>query len=243
MSGHLSCLAFVPSKARSRRLPCKNMIPLCGKPMLGHTLDSLRVSGVITDIVVSTEDSRTAEFALSHPNVSVDDRPMPLTEDHVTVWQVLKDYLLRIQKQNKTYDLIGIFLATCPLRSAEDIRQSVQRLNETVDAVVSITSYAFPPQLALKQDSHGLLQSADPSSPYQKGKTTSQLYEKLWRPNGAIYLTRWNHFLKHGNFFTGKVRAYEMPRERSIDVDEAFDLKYAESYLLTHPEQEAVARS
>ncbi|MCA9429535.1 MAG: hypothetical protein KC940_03400, partial [Candidatus Omnitrophica bacterium] len=49
--------------------------------------------------------------------------------------------------------------------------------------------------------------------------------------NGAIYISRADLYRKRGNRLGGKIALYEMPLERSIDVDEPFDLWLVESTL------------
>ena len=46
--------------------------------------------------------------------------------------------------------------------------------------------------------------------------------------NGAIYLTRRETLLQERNFYGQRPRAYVMPRERSLDIDDEFDFVLAE---------------
>ena len=51
---------------------------------------------------------------------------------------------------------------------------------------------------------------------------------KYYRLNGAIYLSEIDNFISNGTIYSGKVIGYIMPKERSIDIDEAIDFKIAE---------------
>ena len=59
-------------------------------------------------------------------------------------------------------------------------------------------------------------------------KMRRQDLPKYYRINGAIYLSNVDFFLNNGSIYEGKVIGYEMPQERSVDIDTAFDFKIAE---------------
>jgi CMP-N-acetylneuraminic acid synthetase len=52
-----------------------------------------------------------------------------------------------------------------------------------------------------------------------------------YEPNGAIYIAEINWLLRESSLITSETLGYEMPRERSIDIDNLEDFKLAESYL------------
>jgi N-acylneuraminate cytidylyltransferase len=49
--------------------------------------------------------------------------------------------------------------------------------------------------------------------------------------NGAVYVADVAHLRRHGTFLTRNSLAYEMPRDRSIDIDDEIDLRIAEALL------------
>jgi len=91
--------------------------------------------------------------------------------------------------------------------------------------------YDFPPQLALVHDANNLLRSNDPSDPFGNNKTRSQDYEKIYRPNGAIYISWWKSFLVNHNYFKGRVASYFMPKQLSVDIDTELDMIIGESVM------------
>ena len=56
MTGPEDLLAIVPARGGSKGIRGKNLIRIGDRPLLGHTLDALRASGVATRIVVSSDD-------------------------------------------------------------------------------------------------------------------------------------------------------------------------------------------
>jgi CMP-N-acetylneuraminic acid synthetase len=53
----------------------------------------------------------------------------------------------------------------------------------------------------------------------------------VYEPNGAIYIAEINNLLDEGSLITTDTVGYEMPRDRSIDIDNLDDFNAAEIYL------------
>lgn len=62
----LSCVALIPARAGSQRIPGKNIKLLAGYPLLAYTIAAAKESGIFTDILVSTEDEETGRLAVRH---------------------------------------------------------------------------------------------------------------------------------------------------------------------------------
>ena len=52
--------------------------------------------------------------------------------------------------------------------------------------------------------------------------------------NGAVYVAKCDWLLINKKFLTSETIAYEMPKERSIDIDTEFDFRVAETILNFH---------
>jgi N-acylneuraminate cytidylyltransferase/CMP-N,N'-diacetyllegionaminic acid synthase len=53
----------------------------------------------------------------------------------------------------------------------------------------------------------------------------------VYEPNGAIYIAEINNLLDEGSLITTDTVGYEMPRDRSLDIDTLDDFNAAEIYL------------
>ena len=54
-----TCVALVPARAGSQRVPGKNLLSLDGHPLIAYSIASARASGVFTDVVVSTDSAES----------------------------------------------------------------------------------------------------------------------------------------------------------------------------------------
>ena len=57
-------IAIIPARGGSKRLPGKNLLPLGGIPLLGHSILYAQKQDCIGDVYVSTDDDAIAAAAL-----------------------------------------------------------------------------------------------------------------------------------------------------------------------------------
>lgn len=228
-------LCIVPARGGSKRFPGKNMALLNGKPLIFHTLDTLIEAGNFEKILFSTDDIEMVDKVENHFNEKVECnlRPKELATDTAKALEVV-EYYYDSYNGLKDYDEIWLALPTCPLKTVDDVRKCVGNLTwsheASVEGVISVTDCEFPPTLSLKVGSNGHIEDW-PIPHFSIGNSRSQDHTKLYRPNGALYGMRWNKFGENRNFYKGKIIAFHMPRERSVDIDNKLDLKIAEILL------------
>lgn len=226
----ISALAVVPARGGSSRLSKKNLRKLAGQPLVTHTLRAAVDSGSFETVILSSDDPEILEVGISHDGVTADRRPPKLATDDSKAREVVWELLDRPKHQGK-FNAVALLLPTCPFRSAEDIRRGFELLDTGIDSVVSVTTYEFPPQLGLASKEGQQLEPLWDPSPLVTGDTRSQNQSPIYRPNGGFYIAWWDFFDEARNFFKGRTRGYRMSRERSVDIDEAIDLEYAQFLL------------
>lgn len=221
------CLAIVPARGGSKRLPRKNVLDLVGKPLIAHTIEAAMMAKCFGRVLVTTDDPEIAAIATKYEGVAVDDRAPALAGDKVKVVAVVEEICLRPEIQSQ-FDAVCVMLPTAPFRRVKDIRQGFDSLERGVDAVVSFAPYEFPPNMAvtLEGEEKAMKPMFDPS-PLITGNTRSQDQVPAFRPNGSFYFTWIDSFIRLKSFYTGKVRGVVMTRLGSSDIDEKEDLDLA----------------
>jgi len=221
----MNSICIIPARGGSKRIPRKNITPLNGIPLLAYTVRAAVKARVFDTIVVSSEDEEIQSIAYTE-GVDVDKRPQSLAGDNVTKVEVIKKYLERTNAA-EYFDTVAALLPTCPFRKVEDIKNPVEIfLGQTEqDFLLSVVEYDFPIQLALEPSIEQTMTMVDKEG-YQT--TRSQNIKKHYHPNGAIYLARIGAFLKKGTFFNNEMMTYEMPAERSWDIDYPWQWEVAE---------------
>lgn len=225
-------LGFIPVRGGSKRLPRKNLMELGGKSITHRAIDTALESGMFTDILLSTDDDEIIEHCKKYEDkIIIEKRDSSLAQDTSTVLQVVVELMNRLTKEGKVYDTFSIMLATCPFKLSEHIQEGFELFNDGVDSVVSVTEYDFPWEMALLLDNNNKMTTAVEPSALVTGKTRSQDRKKVFHPNGAFYIGRWDTILKDKNFFRGNMRGYVMDEKYAQDIDTRKDMEIARFIL------------
>lgn len=223
-------LAVVPARGGSRGVPRKNIRTLGEHPLLAYTIAAGRASARLTDLVVSTEDEEIAEVARSY-GAQVVDRPRPLATDEAPTAPVIQHALAEAEaRTGRTYGYILTLQPTTPFRRGADIDAAVALLDAADDPDASITSVArvydaHPERMKRVVDDRLL--------PYIAGNdlpTRRQDLPPAYLRNGAIYLAH-RHTVLAGSVWGRREMPFEMPPERSVNIDEPLDFLLAEAVL------------
>lgn len=220
-------LAIIPARGGSKRLPGKNTKILLGKPLIAYSIEQAKQSSYKMRIVVSTEDPLIKQIALRY-GAEVLDRPAELATDSATTISVLHHAVKKLAAEGYHPDIVVLLQPTCPLRSPQDIDNSIKQLIETnADSVVTVREIDEPPHWMMTLDA--------------KNRTTLFLKEQITRKqdlprlyilNGAVYAIKTDVLLKQERYVMGPDnRAYIMPKERSYDIDTPEDFKLVEFIL------------
>ncbi len=221
----MSSLAVIPARGGSTRLKDKNIYPLGGKPLIRWTTEAVVNSGVFDKVLIST-DSDAIFDAVKNLPVERHIRP----ENHATVTATALNAMLDLmENQEEEYDTFAYFLPTCPFVSSEDIRRGFTNIdNDDVDFCVSMTQIPETIQLACVIKDDWVMPIFDN---LEAGLTNSKFIKKYYKPSGAFYMGKWDKIIEYRNFFKGNVKGVMIPPERSVDINNLQDIKYAESFL------------
>lgn len=239
MSDTPSVLTVIPAKARSRRLPGKNMALLAGRPLVVHAVEQALASGVCGEICVATDDPGTAEVATG-AGAQVPFLREGDCDDRTSVGEATCRFIRRyMARAGRAFDLVCLLLVTSPLRAASDIRGCYDRLlsEPSLDAVMSFVKAEKHPCWAWQMDDQ---QHAKPLFPDDCDLGRDQLPVPYYI-DGSIYWARVPFFLSvNGNQYRGRVGGYPVPADRAVDVDTPLDLKWCQLLLAELSETEGV---
>lgn len=114
-------IAVIPARGGSKRLPSKNILSLCGIPLIAHSiLYAQKNSAIIDDIYVSTNDEAIKNVALQY-GAKVIDRPENLSGDLEPTVTALKHVLETLEFE---VDNVILLQPTNPLREENLLRDA-----------------------------------------------------------------------------------------------------------------------
>lgn len=214
-------IAIIPARSGSKGLKDKNIIELCGKPLMAYTIQAAIDSGMFSRIIVSTDSEKYADIAKRY-GAEVMMRSAELSSDSATSFMVIKDVLARIQNK---IDYFVLLQPTSPLRTATHIRDAVEMFDSRIDAfdfLVSMKRAEFTKDLVNIIEEDGSLKHFDKD--FSNYRRQSYSY---YSPNGAIFIGKPDAYLRQKHFFGPKALSYIMSDEDSVDIDHQIDLELA----------------
>jgi len=224
-------VAIIPARGGSKGIPKKNIKELNGHPLISYTVAAAIKSEVFDKIIVSTDCAEIGEYC---KNLGVEVpflRPAHLASDSAKSIDVIEHALDFLEtKQSYIPDAFALLQPTSPLRRAEDILNAYEMFEyEDAKSLVSITSvpHNFNPESLYIKFKNNL-------KPYIIGKDVSCRQEKplYYARNGAaIYLVNMDWFKRNNTLFNEETVGFEMPRLRSIDIDDMEDWTLAEAVM------------
>lgn len=119
-----TCVALIPARSGSKRVPDKNIRPLAGHPLIAYSIAAARASGVFAAVVVSTDSERYAEVARHYGAEVPFLRPAGYSGDTSPDIEWVEDALKRLAQAGRRYDCFSILRPTSPFRLAETIRRA-----------------------------------------------------------------------------------------------------------------------
>lgn len=229
-------LAIIPARGGSKRLPDKNTRYFCGKPMIGHILETAIESKLFDLIHVSTEDSQVKEI-VSRLGFAPDfDRPLELADDETPLMPVLRYVIKEYQDLGQEFDEIWALMPCSPLITAKDLlgAERLYRENTGRFAVMPVSSYSAPVEWAFELQHNKTLKPSDPG----KFAIRSQDLIEKFHDIGAFYVLPPSMVM--GSISAGNDTSYvgyHLPKRKSVDIDDEDDWELAEAIFLGTSEQ------
>ncbi len=216
-------LAIIPARGGSKGVPRKNIRLLAGKPLIAWTIDEAKKSKYIDRLILSSEDQEIIKVAKEYGCEVPFVRPANLAQDDTLG---IEPVIHAINTLNEEYDYVVLLQPTSPLRTVEDIDGCIRHciMMESI-ACLSITESQQSPYWMYKLDDEMKL---NPIIKYNETINRRQDLPKVYVLNGAVYIGESGFILKNNSFLTEETLAYQMPIERSVDIDDELDFSFCE---------------
>ena len=219
-------IAVIPARSGSTRIKDKNIYPFKGKPLMAWSIEAALETKMFDRIIVSTDSPEYAKIAQDYGAEAPFLRDK--YADNASSCAMVSLYATEQAEKyyNETYDTIVMLQTTCPLRSSNDIKNSLEfYLKNNVKMLMSATQYTMNPWWGATLD-----ENKKPNFVlYSPDKCSSQSKPPMYCPNGAIAIMDKETIKQTGNLYTDDLRFYEMDWKNSIDIDNYEDIEMAEA--------------
>lgn len=221
-------IATICARGGSKGLPRKNVLPFAGRPLIAHTIAHALACPGIDGVYVSTDDDEIAAVAQAHGARVPYRRPAELASDQAPKIPAIEHLVQHLEAAGERIDIVVDLQPTSPLRLPQDIAGALALAGQA-GLVVSVTEPSHNPYYSLVEvQGDGTLALSKST-----GAARRQDVPEVWGLNGSIYVWQraaLRQAADHG-FWTVPMRPFAMPRERSVDIDDALDFAMAEWLL------------
>lgn len=214
-------IAIIPARSGSKGLADKNIIDLCGQPLMSYSIEAATKSGVFEQVIVSTDSEKYRDIAQRY-GADVMMRGEALSNDTASTYMVIADLLSRLEE---IPDYFVLLQPTSPMRNERHIKEAIDEFEKNYDK--------FDFLVSMKEAEHAniLVRPIAEDGSLRNFDTDFSNYRRQgfrdYSPNGAIFIGKCQEYLVKKHFFGEKSMGYVMNDIDSIDIDTQLDYEIA----------------
>jgi len=226
-------LAIIPARGGSKGIPCKNIRPFAGYPLIAYSIAAGLKAEMVTRVVVSTDDERIAEVARQYGAETPFLRPAELAQDHTADLPVFQHALAWLAEHEETIPQVVVQLRpTSPVRPVGLVDKAVRILldHPNADSVRGVVPAGQNPHKMWRIDpeSGQMKNLLDVPGQAEHYNLPRQLLPPVYWQTGHIDAIRATTILKK-NSMSGEVILPVMVDPRyTVDIDNLSDWQRAE---------------
>ena len=219
------------ARGGSKGVVGKNARELLGKPLLAWSIEQAKQTGLFAAIAFSSDSDFLLETALEAGADIAVKRPDEMATDTAPKIPAIRHCLEQAIARTGIAPEVFVDLdITSPLRLPSDIAGAVELLQRSgARSVITGAPARRSPYFNLVEErtdgSVGLSKFADP--PIVRRQDAPRCFDM----NASIYAWRVVPFLENPAVFYPDTRLFEMPEERSVDIDSDLDFTLVELLL------------
>jgi pseudaminic acid cytidylyltransferase len=220
----MKCLAIIPARGGSVRIPRKNIKNFCGKPIITYSIETALTSQCFDEVMVSTEDDEIAQITQAYGAKVPFRRSLQAADDQATLVDVVEEVVTNYQKRGSYFDYVCCILATAPFASTHIVQKSYEILiNQAADAVIPVVQFDYPIQRGLEINNK-LLRMIWPENYAKRSQDLMPTYHDA----GLFYWMNVKSLRNQKCFYMKKSCPLVVSPLEAHDIDTPLDWQFAE---------------
>ena len=213
-------IAIILIRKNSRGLVDKNIKLFCGKPLCFYTINIAVNSGKFDEIWISSDAQEYLDICKEEygEQCKYIIRNKEVAADSSITYETLESLFKGIEENFVFMNL----QVTSPLRKLEHIAQAFE-LFVNCDHLVSFSKPKYSKSLFMDIKDGYLIPSRH-GGDYRRQDEPINIY-----PNGSIWMSTKNNYLRDKTFYTKNTKVYEMEKIFSYDIDDEVDFYICEN--------------
>jgi CMP-N,N'-diacetyllegionaminic acid synthase len=215
-----SVAAIIPARGGSKGIPRKNLINVCGKPLLAWSIIQALDATEIDSVWVTSDDDEILEVAKFYGANPIS-RPLDISGDAASSESAWQHALEVIEGHGVSIDLVVAMQATSPIRESLDLDEGIRLLRgQNYDSLLSVAE--VEDFFTWRIISDGSAQSVNYD--YRNRKRRQQI-EISYLENGSFYIFRPDLLRVNGNRLGGRIGLFPMKRYKMFQIDNPDDVR------------------
>lgn len=218
-------IASITVRAGSKGVPGKNLRLVAGLPLFAHSVRHAVESGLFAEVVVSSDSEEILALAPEYGATGTVVRPPEMATDTAGKVPAIAHAVTTTEERvGRRFDVSVDLDATSPLRTVDDIRDAVALFERSeVESLITGTEARRNPYFNLVElQSDGTVRVAkQPDADVLRRQDAPRCFDMI----GSIYVWRRDSLVREPQVFYSSTILFEMPPERSIDIDSEFDFR------------------
>lgn len=235
-----TCVALIPARAGSVRVPDKNVRPLAGHPLLAYTISAARDSGIVDAVVVSTQDPDVAAQARRYGAEVPFLRPAEMAGPTSPDIEWVRHALATLSDSGRHWDCFSILRPTSPFRRPETIRRAWDQFEgdgraDSLRAVQLCREHPAKMWVIDAARMHPVLAGAEGmDAPWHS--TPYQSLPPIYVQNASLEIARTEAPLELGTIAGDAIMPFLTEGLEGFDINTPDDWILAEHHAREHPE-------
>ncbi len=221
-------ICTICARGGSKGVKNKNIRNLAGEPLIAYSLKQAKDCGLFGLIAVSSDSPDILSIARRFGADILIERPLYLAGDSAPKVPVIRHCVEEAERiSNKKFDIVVDLDATSPLRIAEDIIGAVSLLErKNVSNVITACPARRSPYFNLVElEESGVVKL---SKSLDENIVRRQDSPRCFDMNASIYVWKRQALTDQATVFNFDTLLFEMPEERSTDIDTELDFEIVE---------------
>jgi N-acylneuraminate cytidylyltransferase len=213
-------VAIIPARGGSKGIPRKNLVNVCGKPLIAWSILQAKNARHIDSVWVTSDDDEILAVAESFGARPIR-RPAEISGDQATSESAWLHALGAIEAQGVSIGLVVAMQATSPIRDSTDLDGGLLMLREQgFDSLLSVAEVEDFFTWRIAEDGGAESINYD----YHNRKRRQQI-EKRYLENGSFYVFRPEQLRRDSNRLGGRIGLFVMERHKMFQIDNPQDIE------------------
>jgi len=227
----MTIICTICARGGSKGVPGKNIRPIAGKPLIAWTVEQALATGLFDIVAVSSDSDAIRQAASAAGAHLAINRPAEMATDQAgKVPAIVHACLAAEAALGRKAEILVDLDCTSPLRELSDITGSIELLRETgaTNVITGAEARHSPYFNLVERVADGTVHISKPLPAMVLRRQDSPACFDM---NGSVYVWRRDAFLANPQVFYSDTRLFEMPEDRSVDIDRELDFMIVEMLL------------